>query len=98
MQDLDLVETSGNLTNLMPGVGVNGNHSDFFFGDGDIDQINFEYDELGGIQNGQVGEDDKWQKLKRFTRFFVLIGYQFCSSLLISAKSLTSQYSCSVLR
>ena len=64
VQDLDVVETSGNLTNLMPGVGVNGNHSDFFFGDGDIDQINFEYDELGGIQNGQVGKDENRQKFR----------------------------------
>ena len=39
---------------MMAGVGINGNHSDFFFGDGDIDQINLDYDELGSIQNGQV--------------------------------------------
>ena len=50
------METSGNLASMMAGVGINGNHSDFFFGDGDIDQINFDYDELGSIQNGQVSQ------------------------------------------
>ena len=54
-QDLDLIETSGNLATVMAGVGINSNHSDFFFGDGDINpNINFDYDGLGSIQNGQV--------------------------------------------
>ncbi len=55
VQDLDWVETPGNLAGVIGGVGHNGNHSDFFFGDGDLlDQVNFDYDVLGGVAEAPV--------------------------------------------
>ena len=48
------VTHDNNLSHIASGMG-NNNHSDFFFGDGDVDQTVFEYDPLGNMQNGRVG-------------------------------------------
>lgn len=34
----------------------NKSHSDFFFGDGDIDQTSYEFDNHGNMQDGQVAK------------------------------------------
>lgn len=52
-QDLELVQRSSNLTYIASGMG-NSNHSDFFFGDGDMDQMVFESEHFPSIQNCQV--------------------------------------------
>ena len=52
-QDLELVQRSGTLTYIASGMGTS-NHSDFFFGDGDMDQIVYECEPFTGIQNCQV--------------------------------------------
>ncbi|KAK2168594.1 hypothetical protein NP493_1217g00023 [Ridgeia piscesae] len=51
-QDLELVQRSGTLTYIASGMGTS-NHSDFFFGDGDMDQIVYECEPFTGIQNCQ---------------------------------------------
>ncbi len=47
------MERNTNLTNIASGLG-NNSHSDFFFGDGEVDQSGFEYEPLSNMQNGQV--------------------------------------------
>lgn len=46
-----------NLSHIASGMG-NDNHSDFFFGDGDVDQTSFEYDNLENLQNARVSVID----------------------------------------
>ncbi len=55
VQDFDLIEASGNITTLNTGVATNG--CDFFFGEGDIEAVNFDYDplQLSNVHSGQVG-------------------------------------------
>ena len=55
VQDVELERTT-NLTSIASGLG-NNSHSDFFFGDGEIEQPGFqEYEPLSNIQNGQVSD------------------------------------------
>ena len=53
-QELELVQRSSTLTYIASGMGTS-NHSDFFFGDGDTDQLVFESEHFPSIQNCQVG-------------------------------------------
>ncbi len=78
MQDLDLVETSGGatLTSLIGGVGINGNHSDFFFGDGDMEQLTFDYETFGNLQNVQVSDATRCDAMRcDATRWVLCVEY-----------------------
>ena len=53
VQESEQQDTAGILTTIASGVG-NNSHSDFFFGDGDVEQCDFDYDSIGNLANGQV--------------------------------------------
>ena len=55
VQETEQQDTAGILTTIASGVG-NNSHSDFFFGDGDVEQCGFDYDSIGNLQNGPVRE------------------------------------------